>query len=237
MRKRCVSYGVNKYIILNKIALIIVCVVLLNGCSSKQGESLPEQFELPNEGDEIAIIHTNIGDIKLRLLTEVAPKTVDAFKKTISDMSFNGTEIVKSLDTNVIFTSSDLNLPYYEEVFGNDYLFETNLDYRHYPGAVGFLKYMKVGPATEFYMTASVKLENEYLEDLERLEDLYPSHIVDNYERFGGEPRGDMSYTVFAQIYEGLDIVDEIFSTAYNPITLEVENQYFIEEITLSVYK
>ncbi len=60
-------------------------------------------MELPEIGDEIAIIHTNLGDIKLKLLTEVAPKTVEAFKKIISDQYFDDSEMIKSIDTNVIF--------------------------------------------------------------------------------------------------------------------------------------
>lgn len=46
-----------------------------------------------------------------------------------------------------------------------------------------------------------------------------------------------MTHTVFAQVYEGMDIVNEIYATSYDPITYEVNQQYFIESITLSVYK
>ena len=37
------------------------------------------QLEMPNKGDQIAIIHTNMGDITLRLFPENAPKTVENF--------------------------------------------------------------------------------------------------------------------------------------------------------------
>lgn len=218
--------------------IVISCnLILLSGCTSKKIISIPKQMELPEIGDEIAIIHTNLGDIKLKLLTEVAPKTVEAFKKTITDQYFDDSEMIKSIDTNVIFTTNTLNLDYYEEVFGDEYLFETNTEYRHYPGAMGFLKYLKQGPATEFYITASVELEKEYLESLKELDELYPSVVVDNYSHFGGEPRGDMTYTVFAQVYEGMEIVNEIYATSYDPITYEVDQQYFIESIELTLYK
>ena len=34
--------------------------------------------------------------------------------------------------------------------------------------------------------------------------------MLDEYINNGGFPTGDMSYTVFGQVYEGMDVVDSI---------------------------
>ncbi len=47
------------------------------------------QLEAPKKGDEIAVIHTSEGDIKLRLFPEYAPKAVENFKKLAQDGKYD----------------------------------------------------------------------------------------------------------------------------------------------------
>ena len=44
--------------------------------------SLGQQLDAPEEGEEIAVIHTSMGDIYVRFFPEAAPKAVYNFKKT-----------------------------------------------------------------------------------------------------------------------------------------------------------
>lgn len=45
---------------------------------------------LPAAGEEIAVLHTNLGIIKLRFLEDKAPKHVAAFKKLVTDGYYDG---------------------------------------------------------------------------------------------------------------------------------------------------
>lgn len=48
------------------------------------------QLEAPAEGEEVAVMHTNMGDIYLRLFPEHAPKTVENFKTLAKDGYYDG---------------------------------------------------------------------------------------------------------------------------------------------------
>ena len=48
------------------------------------------QLEKPEEGEEIAVLETNMGTIKIRLFPEEAPKTVQNFKELIQKGYYNG---------------------------------------------------------------------------------------------------------------------------------------------------
>ena len=49
-----------------------------------------EQLQMPKVGEEVAIIKTNHGEIKVRLFPEVAPKAVENFKTHAKDGYYNG---------------------------------------------------------------------------------------------------------------------------------------------------
>lgn len=48
------------------------------------------QLEKPAAGEEIAVLHTDKGDIRIRLFPEAAPKAVENFKKLVRDGYYNG---------------------------------------------------------------------------------------------------------------------------------------------------
>ena len=49
-----------------------------------------EQLNMPKTGEEIAVIRTNFGDIKIRLFPEVAPKAVENFKTHAQNGYYDG---------------------------------------------------------------------------------------------------------------------------------------------------
>lgn len=48
------------------------------------------QTEMPEDGEEVAVFHTNMGDIYIRLFPEGAPKTVENFKTHIKNGYYDG---------------------------------------------------------------------------------------------------------------------------------------------------
>ena len=48
------------------------------------------QTELPENGEEVAVLHTNMGDIYIRLFPEAAPKAVENFKTHIKNGYYDG---------------------------------------------------------------------------------------------------------------------------------------------------
>lgn len=52
--------------------------------------SLGQQLDAPEEGEEIAVIHTSMGDIYVRFFPEAAPKAVYNFKKLALEGYYDG---------------------------------------------------------------------------------------------------------------------------------------------------
>lgn len=216
---------------------MIIALFSFSSCSKKENMALPDQMLLPVAGDEIMVVHTSAGDIKIKLLTEVAPKTVDAIKQIIADNVHVGTPLERSYQANLIKTIKDEEPDHYKELFGDDYKVETAPEIRHYTGAVGLSMYEATNPSSSFYIISTAKLKKDYMDSMRSLTELYPEEIVDNYDQYGGLPSIDMSYTIFGQVFEGMDIVDKIYNTNFDQLTLELDATYTIESIELSTYE
>lgn len=48
------------------------------------------QLSMPQKGDTLAVMHTNMGDIKIKLFPEKAPKTVENFVTHSKNGYYNG---------------------------------------------------------------------------------------------------------------------------------------------------
>lgn len=79
--------------------------VFLTGCEKKsdsnvKDELMPEetkeedmefnQFDAPKAGEQIAIMHTSMGDIKIRLFDKYAPKSVENFVTLSKEGKYDG---------------------------------------------------------------------------------------------------------------------------------------------------
>ena len=88
---------------------LLAAMILLCGCMTACGEekddnAIPQnaltsayadkaygfQLEAPQTGDTVAIMHTNMGDISIRLFPEAAPKTVQNFTTLAKQGKYNG---------------------------------------------------------------------------------------------------------------------------------------------------
>ncbi len=78
------------------LVLAMLMTVALTACGQSGAPSNSEpsnfgfQLETPAEGEEIAVMHTNMGDIYIRLFPEQAPKTVENFKTLAKEGYYNG---------------------------------------------------------------------------------------------------------------------------------------------------
>ncbi|PWM07452.1 MAG: hypothetical protein DBX98_02925, partial [Clostridiales bacterium] len=54
-----------------------------------QGEGIT-QLDQPEKGEEIAVIHTSMGDIKVKFFPDEAPKAVENFKTLAKDGYYDG---------------------------------------------------------------------------------------------------------------------------------------------------
>lgn len=92
-----------------------------NGYTNFGKLNLP-QFQLPKEGEEIAVITTNIGQIKIRLLDEAAPVAVENFKKWVKEGKYTDSIFASiSKDRNIMIQRREYHPNMSEEEIDNYY--------------------------------------------------------------------------------------------------------------------
>ena len=85
----------KKYRILSALTALLL-VMSTTACSKKTADTAyPDkvvgfQLEKPTKGEEIAFMHTSMGDIKIRFFPEAAPKAVENFKTHSKNGYYNG---------------------------------------------------------------------------------------------------------------------------------------------------
>ena len=70
-------------------ALLCGVLVFAAGCQQQQ-QTVGYQLDPPEAGEEIAVLTTNMGEIKIRLFPDVAPKAVENFTTHIKEGYYDG---------------------------------------------------------------------------------------------------------------------------------------------------
>ena len=192
-----------------------------------------EVTELPQldgvkKGDTIATIHTNYGDVKVWFFPQYAPKAVENFTTHAKEGYYNGLIFHRVINNFMIQGGDPTGTGAGgESIWGKEFENEVNLNLRSFRGA---LCMANAGPDTngsQFYIVQNPDIGDEMKSQLEELSKsdetfsesngtkisfskAFPSKVVKEYEENGGYPSLDMNYTVFGQVYEGMDVVDKI---------------------------
>lgn len=172
-----------------------------------------EQLKLPKQGEEIVVIKTNLGQIKIRLFDEAAPKAVKNFKSHIKNNYYDGIIFHRVIEDFMIQTGDpDGSGSGGSSIWNKPFEDEFHMDYRNIRGA---LSMANSGPNTngsQFFIVQKTSVEDDIIKQMRELSDKqgYPEEVVDAYEKHGGTFWLDRKHTVFGQVFEGMDVVDKI---------------------------
>lgn len=166
------------------------------------------QHKEPAAGEEVATIHTNYGDISIKFFPEVAPLAVYSFKALAQAGRYDGT-IFHRVINNFMIQGGDytnFNGTGGESAYGEEFDLEISDYLQNIEGAVAMANR---GPGTngsQFYIN---QVDNNYL---------------------------DGNYTVFAQVFDGMDVVNDIavVDTDYNDKPV---NDVIIESVEVYAYE
>lgn len=230
------------------ILIILILSIILSGCSNEAGQIVNgyteignlklEQVQMPKDGEEIAVITTSMGEIKMRLFPEIAPKAVENFKALAKEGFYDGMKFSRVEDNFLIQTGDNQEYPDGKSIFGDFYEDEYDLNYRHITGSVGLAKKKENENSSHFYIIVQDGLDEDYLEVMKELdEEGYPKEVVKAYEALGGVPRLDLRFTIFAQVFYGMDTVMKINKVDVNPINKEPIEDVVIEKVEIILYK
>lgn len=226
--------------------LILSTILVLGGCQQtideKQGgENVTlEQLKVPQQGEEIAIIKTNFGDIKLRLFPEVAPKAVENFVTHAKNGYYDGVTFHRVMNEFMIQGGDPEGTGRGgESIWGESFEDEFHPNFHNFRGA---LSMANAGPNTngsQFFIVQKTDAGEDLIRQMEEAGEKagFPKAVVESYKELGGTPWLDFRHTVFGQVFEGMEVVDEIAAVDVNPISNKPIEDVIIETIEIVEYK
>lgn len=217
-----------------------------------EGEKFGFQLKKPKKGSQIAVIHTDKGDITLRFFPEYAPNTVKNFIELAKAGKYDGVLFHRVMDNFMIQTGDYENnngtggTSIYGEAFEDEFC-DKLVNIR---GSVAMANsgkdtngsqfFINQCPADEYNEKGTFSTYESYWESLKSQLEQYkddpsaianvgqygtrafvteavPKKLKTLYKENGGNPWLDGAYnaidcghTVFAQVIEGMDVVDKI---------------------------
>ena len=182
---------------MKRIVFILVLSLLLGACERKK--------------DTVIRMETSLGNIRLKLYDETVLHR-DNILKLIREGYYNGMlfhRVIKDFmiqggDPKGTGTGG-------ESIWGKPFADEFSSELHNFRGA---LSMANAGPNTngsQFFIVQADSVSDDLVDQLETAsEKLFPLEAVREYENNGGTPWLDYHHTVFGQVFEGMDVVDDI---------------------------
>lgn len=216
-----------------------------------------KQFKGPEKGEEIAVLKTSMGEIKLRLFPEEAPLAVENFKGLANEGFYNNVTFHRVINDFMIqtgdpsATGTGFASIYDNEAFGDEFV-----PYLHnYRGALSMANSGADSNGCQFFINQANVVYEDYLNSLiemmgeneaacfqnvnkktyDLLAVVFPEIVADHYREVGGNIHLDYKHTVFGQVFEGMDIVDKIAEVPVDENQKPLED-VVIESITFEIY-
>lgn len=234
------------------------------------------QLESPDEGDEIAVMHTSMGDITLRFFPEAAPLAVENFVTHSKEGYYDGLTFHRVIDQFMIQGGDPSgNGTGGESINGKDFEDEFSDKLFNLRGSVSMANSGKDTNGSQFFINQAdnsrcnfESLEeswNEWysylcqyksMDQLDEFMSFYQSYYTSFYNasavpedvralyvKYGGNPMLDGAFntcgrghTVFAQVIDGMDIVDKIAAVETDGNDKPIED-VIINSIEIKTYE
>ena len=193
-----------------------------------------EALEKPKKGETIAIINVkNFGEIKLKFYKEEAPKAVENFLTHAKNGYYNGQIFHRVINEFMIQGGDPTGTgtggeSIWKEAFGK----EVNLKRFPFRGSLAMASVSGVEKSlgSQFFITQA-KYKEQIYNQLKLAN--APESILKAYKEYGGYPSLFLQYTVFGQVYEGMDVVDKIAAVETNEANDKPKTDVVIENIVV----
>jgi len=204
--------------------LVTVCTVALGALSSLSGCVAPDelhpldpsrvtllQMEPLLEGEDIAVVATDGGQFRMRFFPSEAPLAVANFLSLAREGRFDNTLLTPGpLDeeSEGRVLCGGCNISRVND--GKPFKKELSANLWHFPGAVSVLSARSGKGTGRFFITGFSPVDEETLDDLDELN--YPPDVIHAFRSLGGAPEYSLEYSIFAQVVEGLEVVDGLLA-------------------------
>ena len=221
---------------------------------ASQGDTIT-QLDPPAQGEEIAVMHTSMGDIKIKFFPEEAPKAVENFKTLAKDGYYDGITFHRVINDFMIQGGDPTGTGSGgESMYGEYFEDEFSPNLYNFRGA---LSMANAGPNTngsQFFIVQAKTVTEGYWDYIDEIVAEYGTENVlynsqtgnmvkvnysdearQIYNEIGGTPHLDYCHTVFGQVFEGMEVVDAIASIAVDENDKPADD-VIIESITFENY-
>ena len=206
---------------LRRIIFSLLFIFALAGCgkSSKYPSKLDvttneEQFRAVADGDTVAEIKTTKGTIKILLFPEYAPLRVENFRLLSDSGYYDGSLFSRVVKDTLVRAGSPEGTQGTGKSRWGIYFNDEFTDKLHnYTGRVGMVNGGEDKNGSRFYIVTTPTDRDISAKPDEMRGAGWREEVINVYSQIGGAPSFDYRYTVFGQVYEGLDIAYEIANT------------------------
>lgn len=233
----------------NLLVMLLIGMLVFAGCSKNgvdtsklNGGSGFSQLDMPQDGEEIAVMTTNKGVIKIRLFSDAAPKAVENFKTHAKEGYYNGLIFHRVINDFMIQGGDPTGTGMGgESIWGEAFEDEFSMSYHNVRGALSMANSGTDTNGSQFFIVQAKTVDESLLNQMTELnategyEGLWSEEVVKAYKENGGTPWLDYAHTVFGQVFEGMDVVDTIAAVATDSNDKPVED-VIIEKIEIISY-
>lgn len=195
------------------------------------------QLSAPVKGDTIAVMKTNRGDITIKLFPEQCPKTVENFTTHAKNGYYEGIIFHRVIKDFMIQGGDPTGTGRGgESIWGGSFEDEFDLQLHNLRGA---LSMANAGPDTngsQFFIVQAGTVDGNLMGQMEMIgEKMFPAQCIADYKKVGGTPWLDFKHTVFGQVFEGMDVVDEIAGTRVDMLDKPFDD-VVIEKVEITTF-
>ncbi|TFE03767.1 peptidylprolyl isomerase [Jeotgalibacillus salarius] len=227
--------------------LLLSFLLLLTACGADEGaqddttaestepeytvvEGYPQTDPEPSENEPVATMETSEGTITIKLFPESAPKAVENFMTHAENGYYDGLTFHRVMQDFMIQGGDpDGTGAGGESIYGEPFEDEFDEALIHMKGA---LSMANSGPNTngsQFFIVQADTMTEDMVLQME--EAGFPEQTIEIYQERGGTPWLDNGHTVFGQVIEGMDVVDQIAQTEV--VNDKPEEDILIESIAI----
>ena len=205
---------------------------------------VPVNFTAPEIGEKIAVIKVkDYGEIKIKFFPEYAAKGVENFIG-LAEMNYYDELIYHRVVEDFVIQGGD---PRGDgtggnSIWGQDFAVDSAPNLYHFSGAVAYAHAQNGGNGSQFYIVCTNEGETFYDTGIPLTEEIiseygYTDEVEALYMEKGGIPYLDGGYTVFGQVFEGMDVVYAISEVKVDEATSMPAKQVVIESVEIVEYQ
>ncbi len=241
----------------------VVMVISLAACGgglSSGSDSDILQAGTPAKGEEIAIVTTSLGEMQMRFYPEEAPLAVENFKNLARAGYYDGITFHRVID-NFMIQGGDPTATGMggASSFGSDFDDEISPDLHFFKGALAMANSGPNTNGSQFFIVQNPEANMEainvirdkieetvdepfqvpYGQEIYALGDIFTESTLKYYEKVGGQVELEYvfgnAYTIFGQVFSGLDVVDAIAGVETNETDKPLAD-VVIESVEITTY-